>query len=158
MKTYAQNSWPWAWYSRSNNALGHKSAFYTMQNDPPRYLLFISPQLLHTIQKYHTGLLNISLLDAAATPVGILATFCLHAGTPLTVNGSGTGTDDVSVTPTRLTSKGAGGLIVIEAVAVSMGMAGSEGGYAGVCGEVFVILADSREGWAAILVMWKQLC
>lgn len=79
------------------------------------------------IQRYHTGLLNISLLDAAATPVGILATFCLHVGTPLTVNGSGIGTDEVSLTPTKLTSKAAGGLIVIEAVAVLMRIAGSEG-------------------------------
>lgn len=66
---------------------------------------------------YHTGLLNISLLDAAATPVGTLAIFCLHADTPLNVKGSGIGTADVSVMPTRLTSRGAGGLIVIGLVA-----------------------------------------
>lgn len=55
-----------------------------------------------------------SLLDGAATPVGTLAIFCRHADTPLMVKGSGTGTAEVSVTPTRSTSRGAGGLIVIE--------------------------------------------
>jgi hypothetical protein len=69
------------------------------------------------MHKYHTGLLNISLLEAAAIPVGILAVFALHADTPLTARGSGTGTVEVSVTPTRLTSRAAGGLIMIGAVA-----------------------------------------
>lgn len=78
-------------------------------------------------EKYHTGLLNISLLHAAATPVGIFATFCLHVGTSLTVKGSGRGTAEVSDTPTKLTSTGAGGLIAIKAVAVEMRGAGIGG-------------------------------
>lgn len=53
-----------------------------------------------------------SLLQAAATPVGISAVFALHSETPLTANGSGIGTVEVSVIPTRLTSMPAGGLIV----------------------------------------------
>lgn len=57
-------------------------------------------------------------MHAAATPVGTLAVFSLHADTPLTVKGSGTGTVEVSVTPTKLTSKAVGGLIVVWLVAV----------------------------------------
>lgn len=94
----------------------------------------ISSQCLCTIREYHTGLLNISLLDAAAIPVGTLAVFCLHADTPLTARGSGIGTAEVSVTPTRLTSRGAGGLILGSSVNVECGIGGC--GTGGVCGEV----------------------
>lgn len=76
---------------------------------PPSILLCID---LTLDNRYHTGLLNISLLHAAATPVGILAIFSRHAGTPLTVNGSGTSTAVVSVTPFKSTSSAAGGLII----------------------------------------------
>lgn len=64
-----------------------------------------------SVQVGRTGLLNMSLLQAAATPVGIWAIFSRHAGTPLTVKGFGTGSDEVSVSPLISISKGAGGLI-----------------------------------------------
>lgn len=73
-------------------------------------------------------------MDAAATPVGTLAVFSLHADTPLMVKGSGIGTAEVSVTPTRLTSKGFGGLILGSGVNVECGIGGC--GIGGVCGEV----------------------
>lgn len=75
-----------------------------------------------------------SLLDGAATPVGTLAIFCRHADTPLMVKGSGTGTAEVSVTPTKLTSRAAGGLILGSSVNVECGIGGC--GTGGVCGEV----------------------
>lgn len=62
-------------------------------------------------RREHTGLLNISLLHAGATPVGILAIFSRHPGTPLSVKGSGIGTAEVSVTPIISTSTAEGGLI-----------------------------------------------
>lgn len=67
-------------------------------------------------------------------PVGTLAVFCLHADTPLTARGSGIGTAEVSVTPTRLTSRAAGGLILGSNVNVKCGIGGC--GTGGVCGEV----------------------
>lgn len=63
------------------------------------------------VLQYHTGLLNMSLLHAAATPVGTGVIFSRHAGTPLTVNGSGTGPAVVPVSPLISTSNAAGGLI-----------------------------------------------
>lgn len=52
-----------------------------------------------------------SLLVAGATPGGILAAFARHAGTALTVKGSGQGTEEVSESPLRSTSTAVGGLI-----------------------------------------------
>lgn len=63
------------------------------------------------VQVGRTGLLNMSLLQAAATPVGIWAIFSRQAGTPLTVKGFGTGSAEVSVSPLISISKGAGGLM-----------------------------------------------
>jgi hypothetical protein len=111
MQTYDQIAWPWAWYSRSSVI----ECMSESLSDIPH-----SVECLNS--RCHTGLLNISLLHAAATPVGILAVFALHAGMPLTVKGSGTVMPVVSVTPTTSTSRGAGGLIVIGAVFVESGI------------------------------------
>lgn len=53
-----------------------------------------------------------SLLAAAAVPVGTLAACNLHAATPVTVRGSGTTTVVVSESALTSISSGAGGLIV----------------------------------------------
>jgi hypothetical protein len=84
--------------------------------DPYIVPFFVIPILITRtvfvfVQVGRTGLLNISLLQAAATPVGIWAIFSRHAGTPLTVKGFGTGNDEVSVSPLISISKGAGGLM-----------------------------------------------
>lgn len=52
-----------------------------------------------------------SLDDAAATPRGILGALALNGRTLSTVKGSGKGTEEVSESPLRSTSRGAGGLI-----------------------------------------------
>lgn len=94
-ETHDPTAWPWASY---NNAIQPISSAIT-SHQPPDY--------------NHTGLLNISLLVAGATPGGILADLDLHAATPSTVNGSGTATDEVSESPLRSTSTAEGGLISI---------------------------------------------
>lgn len=110
IQTYVQIAWPWAWCSKpidspKRNWSAHAPTItfaFNLYFRPPPWTL-----------GEHTGLLNMSLLQAAATPVGILAIFSRHAGTPLTVKGSGIGTAEVSVTPAISTSSGAGGLMAI---------------------------------------------
>lgn len=65
----------------------------------------------HNGNRCLTGLLNMSLLAAAATPVGTVV-FARQAFTPSTVNGSGTTTEDVSVSPLTSISTAAGGLML----------------------------------------------